>query len=50
MKKELLKVEKLGLNRFALSSGPYFTINTLKNDHFELNRYGFENLDIKQHD
>ena len=50
VKKELLKVEKLGLNRFALSSGPYFTINTLKNDHFELNRYGFENLDIKQHD
>ena len=25
-------------------------INTLKNDYFKLNKYGFENLDIKQND
>ena len=24
--------------------------NTLKNDYFKLNKYGFENLDIKQND
>ena len=50
VKKELLNVKRLGKNRFALTSGPYFSINTLKNDHIELNRYGFENLDIEQHD
>ncbi len=50
VKKELLKVQRVNTNRFALTSGPYYSINTLKKDHFELNRYGFENLDIKQHD
>jgi len=50
VKKELLKVRNLGKNRFELSSGPYFSINTLKNDYFALNRYGFEDLDIKQND
>ena len=50
IKKELLSVRKLGKNRFLLSAGPYFSINTLKNSYFELNKYGFEDLDIKQDD
>ena len=48
IKKDLLIVKKLGKNRYELSSGPYRSINTLKNDHFKLNKYGFEDLDIKQ--
>ncbi len=50
IKKELLKVKNLGKNRFELSAGPYLSINTLKNDYFALNKYGFEDLDIKQND
>ena len=50
IKKELLMVRKLGKNRFELSTGPYFSINTLKNAYFALNKYGFEDLDIKQND
>ena len=50
IKKELLKVKSLGKNRFELSAGPYLSINTLKNDYFALNKYGFEDLDIKQND
>tara|TARA_Y100001960_G_scaffold271044_1_gene297593 strand:- start:15 stop:755 length:741 start_codon:yes stop_codon:yes gene_type:complete len=50
IKKELLKVKKLGKNRFELSAGPYLSINTLKTDYFALNKYGFEDLDIKQND
>ncbi len=50
IKKELLTVKKLGINTFQLTSGPYLSINTLKNDYFELNKYGFEDLDIKQND
>jgi len=50
IKKEVFKVEKLGKNKYQLTAGPYSSINTLKNDYFKLNRYGFENLDIKQND
>ena len=50
IKKELLKVRKMGKNRFELSTGPYFSINTLKNAYFALNKYGFDNLDVKQND
>ena len=50
IKTELLKVRKLGKNRFELSAGPYLSINTLKTDYFALNKYGFEDLDIKQND
>ena len=48
--KKLLNIEKLGKGTFALTAGPYISINTLKSDYFELNRYGFEDLDIKQND
>jgi len=50
VKKGVLKVEKLGKNKFTLLAGPYTSINTLKSRYFELNKYGFEYLDIKQND
>jgi len=50
IKKDLLKLKKLAKTRYELSAGPYFTINTLKNGYFALNKYGFDNLDIKQND
>ena len=45
-----LVVKKLGKNKFMLSSKPYISINTLKNLYFGLNKYGFDDLEIKQHD
>ena len=48
--KGVLRVKKLGKNKFRLLAGPYTSINTLKNRYFELNRYGFEDLDIQQND
>ncbi len=48
--KKFLNIEILGNSTFALTAGPYNSINTLKRDYFELNRYGFEDLDIKQYD
>ena len=50
VKKGALKVKKVGKNKFRLSAGPYHSINTLKKRYFELNKYGFEDLDIKQND
>ena len=50
VKEGSLTIKKLGKNKYELSSGPYSSINALKNAHFELNKYGFDNLDIKQND
>ena len=50
IKKEVFKVEKLGKNKYQLIAGPYSSINTLKNDYFQLNKYGFSNLDIVKND
>ncbi len=50
VKKGSLKVKKVALNKFRLYAGPYSSINTLKQRYFELNKYGFEDLDIKQND
>ena len=50
VKKGSLKVKKLAKNKFRLFAGPYSSINTLKERYFELNRYGFEDLDIIQND
>jgi len=50
VKKGALKVKKLAKNKFSLSAGPYSSINTLKKRYFELNKYGFEDLDIEQND
>ena len=44
--REVFKVKKLSKNSYELSAGPYSSINTLKNDYFKLNKYGFDNLDI----
>ena len=38
----------MGKNNYQLVAGPYTSINTLKNDYFKLNKYGFDNLDIKK--
>ena len=48
--KNSLMVKKLGKNKFMLSSKAYTSINTLKNLYFGLNKYGFDDLEIKQHD
>ena len=48
VEKEALKVKKLRKNKFQLSAGPYTSINTLKNAYFQLNKYGFDNLDIEK--
>lgn len=50
VKKGSLKVKKVSKNKFRLSAGPYSSINTLKKRYFELNKYGFEDLDIEQND
>ena len=46
--KEVFKVNKLGKNNYQLLAGPYTSINTLKSDYFKLNKYGFDNLDLKK--
>ena len=40
----------LGKNKYVLSSRPHSSINTLKKVYFELNKYGLEDLDIKEND
>ena len=47
IKKEVFKVNKLDKNNYQLLAGPYTSINTLKSDYFKLNKYGFDNLDLK---
>ena len=48
IKKDVFIVKKLSKNNYQLSAGPYTSINTLKNDYFKLNKYGFDNLDIEK--
>tara|TARA_S200000501_G_C20768186_1_gene719291 strand:+ start:575 stop:1300 length:726 start_codon:yes stop_codon:yes gene_type:complete len=48
IKKDVFTVKKLSKNNYQLSAGPYTSINTLKNDYFKLNKYGFDNLDIEK--
>ena len=48
IKKDVFIVKKLSKNNYQLSAGPYISINTLKNDYFKLNKYGFDNLDIEK--
>ena len=50
VKKGTLKLKRVSKNKFRLSAGPYSSINTLKKRYFELNKYGFDDLDIKQND
>ena len=47
IKKEVFKLKNLK-NNYQLLAGPYTSINALKNDYFKLNKYGFDNLDLKK--
>ena len=40
----LIKIKKM--NEIALLSGPYNSINLMKNDYIQLKNFGFEELDI----
>jgi len=42
-----IKIIKKSTNNFQLLSGPYNTINSLKNDYIDLKKIGFEDLNIK---
>ena len=41
-----LKIIKKSNKKINLVSGPYTTIDTMKNDYFKLKKFGFEDLDI----
>ena len=41
-----LKIRKKSNKEFEVLSGPYKSINLLKNDYIELKNFGFEELDI----
>ena len=41
-----LKIQKKNIKEIQLISGPYKSINLLKNDYIELKNFGFEELDI----
>ena len=42
-----LRIFNKGKNNFEVISGPYNSVNSLKNDYIVLKKYGFEELDIK---
>ena len=41
-----LKIRKITSKEFEVLSGPYKSINSLKNDYIDLKIFGFEDLDI----
>ena len=41
-----LKIRKKTVKEFEVLSGPYKSINLLKNDYIDLKLFGFEELDI----
>ena len=41
-----IKIKKKSSKEFEVLSGPYKSINLLKNDYIDLKKYGFEELDI----
>ena len=41
-----LKIKKIHDNETLVISGPYYSINLLKNDYILLKNFGFEELDI----
>ena len=43
-------IRKKGKNKYELFSGPYSTVNSLKNDYTTLKQYGFEELEVKLND
>ena len=42
-----ISIRKKKKNNFQLISGPYNTVNSLKNDYIILKKNGFEELDVK---
>ena len=41
-----LKIKQISKKETRVVSGPYNTINSLKNDYIKLKNFGFEELDI----
>ena len=41
-----LKIQKINNKENKLISGPYTSVNLLKNDYIKLKNFGFEELDI----
>ena len=41
-----LKIQKINNKENKLISGPYTSVNLLKNDYIKLKSFGFEELDI----
>ena len=44
--KKKLKIKKKSNTKIDLISGPYNTVNLMKNDYIQLKKFGFEELDI----
>ena len=45
--KNKLTIKTINSKSHILSSGPYSTINLLKNDYIKIINFGFEDLDVK---
>ena len=41
-----LFIKTQNVNKITLLSGPYTSINSMKNDYIDLKNFGFEELDI----
>ena len=41
-----IKIKTKKTNKISLLSGPYNSINLMKNDYIQLKNFGFEDLDI----
>ena len=41
-----LKIKKINIKETQVISGPYTSVNSLKNDYIKLKNYGFEEMDI----
>ena len=46
----IIKLKSKKKNQNELTSGPYTSINLMKNDYIQLKKFGFEQLDIKVND
>ena len=46
----IIKIKSKKKNQNELTSGPYTSINLMKNDYIQLKKFGFEQLDIKLND
>ena len=41
-----LSIKKKSMKEFEVLSGPYKSVNLLKNDYIEFKKFGFEELDV----